>query len=211
MNSYHFRQICYERDDEPVFGRLDFSLQPGRLLVVEGHNGSGKTTLLRVVAGFLDMAEGEVQAGDKILPIQTFHEHLPLAYAGHKPGFKDDLTVLENLRFLVALHEGDAGKMEAVLQRVGLWGWEHNLGRALSAGQRKRLALAALLLHPARLWLMDEPFANLDGQGIALVHELMHEHLRAGGMLMTTSHGTFPLEYAHMDLLRLGQYQGDRA
>ncbi len=209
MNSYHFRQICYERDDESVFGRLNFSLEPGRMLVIEGQNGSGKTTLLRVVAGFLDMAEGFVEVADQTLPIRDFHEYLPLAYAGHKAGFKDDLTVLENLRFLVALHESDPGQIEPTLQRVGLWGWEDNLGRALSAGQRKRLALAAMLLHPARLWLMDEPFANLDGQGIALVNTLMREHLQRDGMLMTTSHGTFPLEYSHMDILRLGESKGD--
>ncbi len=211
MTTCHFRQIRYERDDEPVFGTLEFSLQPGHMLVVEGPNGSGKTTLLRVVAGFLDMAEGHVEVEGRTLPVRDFHETLPLAYAGHKPGFKDDLTVLENLRFLVALHEGDTRRIGAVLQRVGLWGWEDNLGRALSAGQRKRLALAAMLLHPAKLWLMDEPFANLDGQGIALVNALMREHLQQDGMLMTTSHGTFPLEHAHMDILRLDGGKGDRA
>ncbi len=209
MKRYQFRQIRYERDDESVFGTLNFELQSGRLLVVEGHNGSGKTTLLRVVAGFLDMAEGEVDDGKQTLPVSLFHEHLHLAYAGHKPGFKDELTVLENLRFLVALHEGDAGRIETVLRRVGLWGWEYNLGRALSAGQRKRLSLAALLLHPADLWLMDEPFANLDGQGIALVNRIMHEHLQRGGMLMTTSHGTFPLEHDDMQLLRIGRVRGE--
>ncbi len=204
LNGYTFSNIEYFRDDESVFGCLDFSLAPGRMLVVEGANGSGKTTLLRVVAGFLDMAEGTVEHDGQRWPVSRFHEQQPLAYAGHRAGFKDDLTVLENLHFLTALHEGDPSRIPAVVQRVGLWGWEHNLGRALSAGQRKRLALANLLLHPAPVWLMDEPFANLDGQGIALVNALIAEHLQQGGMLMTTSHGTFPLDHPGLERLRLG-------
>lgn len=198
-----FENIGFLRDDEPVFSPVEFDLNPGQLMVIEGRNGSGKTTLLRVLAGFLDMSEGSVNYNKLSFPVNQFHEHFPLAYMGHRPGFKEDLSVAENLLFLTQLHEGRTTDLPEVIKKVGLYGYEDAHARTLSAGQRKRLALAALLLHPSKLWLMDEPFANLDAQGIELVHQVMHEHLVQNGMLITTSHGTFALQHDSMHLLQL--------
>lgn len=176
------------RGDRCLFADLDFALQAGELLLVEGPNGSGKTSLLRAIAGLLPADEGEVRwCGENTRAIrQAFHAEV--AWMGHRAGFKGDLTLLENLRFESGLRRpgGDAG--EAVLERLGLAGLRRIPFRLLSAGQQRRLALARLLLSSAALWLLDEPFTNLDSAGRELVIEVLTAHLAAGGLAAMASH-----------------------
>jgi heme exporter protein A len=111
---------------------------------------------------------------------------------GHLPAQKADLTALENLRFLCGLHGSRPGmSLEDAMATVGLAGYEDTLARQMSAGQRKRLSLARLWLSPAPLWLLDEPYANLDLEGIGLVNRMVQAHLREGGGAMVTTHGAY--------------------
>ncbi len=182
-------RLRFDRNDERVFGPLDFVVHPGEALLATGGNGVGKTTLLRVLAGLLRANDGELLWHDEPcarLPAEG------IAFVGHLAGHKADLGGRDNLRFAVGLHgcRHGASPMSA-LASVGLAGFEDVPAGRLSAGQRKRLALARLLLSPARLWLLDEPYANLDRDGITLVDRLLGRHLGEGGAALITTHGAY--------------------
>ncbi|RAN81882.1 heme ABC exporter ATP-binding protein CcmA [Bacillus sp. SRB_336] len=183
------RALSFHRQDEPVFAPLDFRLHAGELALVEGDNGSGKTTLLRMLAGLLHRSAGELLwRGEALQRDQCAGEIL---FLGHQLGLKADLSPRENLRIALGLHGARDGlSVASVLADIGLRGYEDEPVRRLSAGQKKRAALARLVLLPARLWLLDEPYANLDRTGIALVNALIESHTDAGGAAMVTSHGT---------------------
>ncbi|MDP1696704.1 MAG: heme ABC exporter ATP-binding protein CcmA [Xanthomonadaceae bacterium] len=195
-------QLAFARNDEPVFGPLDFHVAAGEALLVQGGNGSGKTTLLRVLAGLLGASGGEVQVNGKPAEREAIAEHTALL--GHLLGHKGELSADENLRFALGLYGQREGitRSEA-LQQVGLAGFEDTFARSMSAGQKKRLALARLLLLPAPLWLMDEPYANLDLQGIALVNQMIEKHVHAGGAALITSHGAYATPAVRTRLLEL--------
>ena len=180
--------LSFYRQDEPVFGPLQFELHPGQLALVEGDNGSGKTTLLRILAGLLHVDEGELRWRGEPLRRDTCAGEI--VFLGHQLGLKGDLSPRENLRIAAGLHGARDGMDPArALREVGLVGYEDEPVRRLSAGQKKRAALARLLLVPATLWLLDEPYANLDRHGIALVNRLLEQHVAAEGAALVTSHG----------------------
>ena len=183
------RGLGFSRNDEPVFGPLDFRLAPGEALLVLGGNGAGKTTLLRVLAGLLQASAGEVELSGR--PVDRQHLARGSAYLGHLHGHKADLGALENLAFSQAIQGGGGPGIEAALAEVGLAGHEDTPARRLSAGQNKRLALARLRLQGAPLWLLDEPYANLDLDGIALVNRLIQGHVAEGGSVLLTTHGAY--------------------
>ncbi|MGO1720592.1 MAG: heme ABC exporter ATP-binding protein CcmA [Luteimonas sp.] len=184
------RGLRFTRNDNPVFGPLDFAVDGGEALLVRGGNGAGKTTLLRVLAGLLRADAGTVEIDGE--PTRPQLRARAMAYLGHLPGLKADLSVLENLRFLCGLHGLRRGQApEPALAAVGLAGYEDTPVRQLSAGQKKRLSLARLWLSPAPLWLLDEPYANLDLGGIELVNRLVQAHLRDGGAALVTTHGAY--------------------
>ncbi|PJK13345.1 heme ABC transporter ATP-binding protein CcmA [Lysobacteraceae bacterium NML120232] len=184
------RNLGFSRDGEPLFAALDFSVEPGEALLVRGDNGVGKTTLLRILAGLLRADGGE----QKLLGQPASGDNRPqtIAYLGHLPAFKADLSALENLAFLCALH-GKRAERELLqaIDLAGLAGFEDSPARTLSAGQKKRLSLARIWLSPAPLWLLDEPYANLDLDGIALVNRLIVQHLDTGGAALITTHGAY--------------------
>ena len=182
--------LRFDRNEEPIFGPLDLHVSAGEALLVHGGNGSGKTTLLRVLAGLLDASGGEVRLNGAPETREAVARHTALL--GHLLGHKGELSASENLQFAVGLAGQRAGvSIDAALAEVGLSGYEDTPARQLSAGQRKRLALARLRLLPARLWLMDEPYANLDLPGIDLVNRLIEQHLANGGAALITSHGAY--------------------
>jgi heme exporter protein A len=184
------RGLCFSRNDEPVFGPLDFALAGGEALLVLGGNGAGKTTLLRVLAGLLPAGAGTVQMQGRA--VDRHHLARGSAYLGHLHGHKADLGAAENLAFAAALQgAGRRANIQAALAQVGLAGHDDTPARRLSAGQNKRLALARLTLQDAPLWLLDEPYANLDLDGIALVNRLIQGHLAAGGAALLTTHGAY--------------------
>jgi heme exporter protein A len=161
-----------------VFRPVSFSLEAGELLLVTGANGCGKTTLIRVLAGILHPNSGRLENGFD-----------GLAYVGHYLGIKDDLSVLENLRFMRDFHGGSSTDPGQVTRRLGLRRVQEQLARTLSAGQRKRCALGRLLLGNAQLWLLDEPYSNLDDEGVTVVDGLLAEHMAQGGACVVATHG----------------------
>ena len=184
------RDLSFSRDDEALFGPLDFVVEAGEALLVRGDNGVGKTTLLRILAGLLRADEGVLEIAGSRAGRES--RARAIAYLGHLPAFKADLTALENLEFLCALHGRRDGRgLDAAMARVGLAGYEDSPARTLSAGQKKRLSLARMWLSPAPLWLLDEPYANLDLDGIALVNQLIVGHLDDGGATLVTTHGAY--------------------
>ncbi len=197
------RGLRFARNENPVFGPLDFVVDTGEVLLVQGDNGAGKTTLLRVLAGLLRADAGTVE-------IEGAKAHSALrarnmAYLGHLPGLKSDLSALQNLEFLCGLHgRRHRQSSAAAMALVGLGGHEDTAVRHLSAGQKKRLALARLWLSPAPLWLLDEPYANLDLEGINLVNRMVQAHLRSHGAALVTTHGAYAAPPVRTRMLELG-------
>jgi heme exporter protein A len=184
------RSLAYTRNEEPIFGPLDVSLRAGEVVLIEGDNGSGKTTLLKVLSGLLAPTSGDVLLrGEPLTLARLSHQ---VALLGHLLGLKMDLSPLQNLAFAIGLGGIRSGiTTRLALASVGLEGYEDQPLRTLSAGQKKRVALARLLLVPAALWLLDEPYANLDRGGIELVNRLLDHHARRGGAALITSHGAY--------------------
>lgn len=198
------RDLVFAREDEVIFGPLAFTLEPGAALVVEGDNGTGKTTLIRVLAGLLEPTAGELEW--RGMPYDASgREPGSVALLGHHLGLKSDLSPYENLCFRIGLTGFKPGSTPAsALRSVGLEGYEDVPVRALSAGQRKRSALAALLLSGASLWLLDEPFANLDREGRILVDRMLETHCLRGGGAVLTSHGLIHSTLTNCATLVLG-------
>ena len=195
--------LGFSRNEQRVFGPLEFAVDAGEALLVQGGNGAGKTTLLRVLAGLLRQDQGDIriegQAADASLRARA------IAFLGHLPALKADLTALENLQFLCGLHGRRRGQLPGnALGLVGLGGYEDALARQLSAGQKKRLSLARLWLSPAPLWLLDEPYANLDLEGLELVNRMVQAHLRAGGAALLTTHGAYAAPPVRTRMIELG-------
>jgi heme exporter protein A len=183
------RALSFLRQDEEIFAPLDFRVHAGELVLVEGDNGSGKTTLLRMLAGLLHVGAGELFWREQ--PLQRDACIGEILFLGHQLGLKADFSPRENLRVAAGLSGcRDGISIASALADIGLRGYEDEPVRRLSAGQKKRAALARLLLLPATLWLLDEPYANLDRSGIAVVNHLLESHVDAGGAALVTSHGT---------------------
>lgn len=192
------------RGERTLFSGLDVTLRGGELLRIAGANGSGKTSLLRMLCGLLAPNQGSVRwQGEDIRRLrEAFWSQL--IYAGHANAIKDDLTAAENLAISSALHgqETTAGRLRAALERLGVAASEHEPARVLSQGQRRRVALARLALSAqAPLWILDEPFTALDTGAVAIVRELIAEHVARGAAVAYTTH--VELEIAAAVALRI--------
>ena len=176
------------RGGRPVFADLTFTLDPGGLLAVTGPNGAGKSTLLRLIAGLLKPAAGTValEGGDD--DGIGIHAH----YLGHLDALKPALTVRQNLNFWRKLWGG--GDIEAALDAVGLEPLGDLHASVLSAGQKRRVALARLLVAHRPLWLLDEPLTALDAAAEAGLGRLIADHLDRGGMAIAATHRSLPLK-----------------
>ncbi|NOU20576.1 MAG: cytochrome c biogenesis heme-transporting ATPase CcmA [Methyloglobulus sp.] len=189
------------RDDRELFANLGFAVQAGQVLLLEGKNGSGKTSLLRIICGFREPDSGIVSWCGEEIPHSQYYSDM--AYVGHLDGIKKELTVQENLRLSLALGQSGKLSIQQALEKVQLSGYEDTLIQALSAGQKRRLSLARLLITHNVLWILDEPFTSLDKQGIALIESLMAEHCAKGGMIVMTSHHDINLESVDVQSIRL--------
>jgi heme exporter protein A len=178
-------ELCLYRGERCLFQDLGFALEPGEMLLVEGANGSGKTSLLRAIAGLLPLDAGAVYWRGRAALQNRQALCAEMAWLSHRLGLKYDLTLVENLRFDAGLRGNAADDGAEVLARLGL---ERLPLRTLSAGQQRRVALARLQLATARLWLMDEPFTNLDTAGQALVRDLVERKLKQGGLCVVATH-----------------------
>jgi heme exporter protein A len=176
------------RGDRCLFEGVEFALEEGQLLLLEGHNGSGKTSLLKALLGMLEFETGTVYWDGS--PVREVRQEYfaALAWMPHRPGFKGDLTIIENLEYEKSLRPAAAVDCDACLERLSLDRLRKLPFRALSAGQQRRVALARMLMSAATLWIMDEPFTNLDRQGRALVESVVSDHLGRGGMCVMAAH-----------------------
>jgi heme exporter protein A len=183
------------RGERHVLRGVSLQLRPGEMLHVRGPNGTGKTTLLRVASGLLRPEQGEVTWLGKSIGTVRADYQAALAYAAHEPALKGDLTALENLRFSVGLKRRvTAAELRASLERTGVAACAELPARVLSAGQRRRVTMARVLAMQAPLWLLDEPFTNLDAAGSGLVTALLQEHVRGGGLALIVAHQELTLD-----------------
>ena len=177
------------RGDHHVLRGVGFQVSGGECLQLTGANGAGKTTLLRTACGLAYPEGGEITwCGQNIRQdLQAFHAQL--AYLGHEPPLKAELTARENLEYWVGVRRLLTDEeLDHALQRVGAEQWADRPVRTLSAGQKRRAALAGLTLMRVPLWLLDEPTTNLDAEGQKLVGALIAEHLQAGGLALAAVH-----------------------
>jgi len=190
------------RGGREVFEGVEFAVASGEALVVTGRNGAGKTTLLRLIAGLLEPARGRLELTGGV-PDATLAEQAH--YLGHRDALKPALSVGENLKFWHAFLGGDdasAASVASALATVGLDALAGLPAAYLSAGQRRRLAIARLVAAPRPIWLLDEPTAALDTASQGRLAELMRSHLAGGGLIIAATHGPLGLDGARE--LRLG-------
>ena len=192
--------LACSRGDHRLFSRLNFHLDLGQIMQVQGANGSGKTSLLRTLCGFMTPDEGDIAwRGESIRELDEDY-YAEILYLGHLNAIKDELSGLENLRISAGLAGIELEEKEALsaLRRMGLRGRELLPTKVLSQGQRRRVALARLLVSDAKLWILDEPLTALDVGAVALIQELIAEHLAEQGMVIFTTHQ--PLYVAGMEM-----------
>ena len=184
---------------------VSFAATSGQCVLLTGKNGAGKTTLLRAIAGLLDPEAGEVSWRGKPARGERDEFHAELAYLGHEPPLKGDLTGRENLRYSVGIRRTvTPAEIHAALERTGAQPFADRAVRTLSAGQRRRVALAGVLLTGAMLWLLDEPATNLDTEGKRLVANLIEEQLSRGGIVVAAVHQDLDLSNDGLVTLELG-------
>ncbi|ADE12027.1 cytochrome c biogenesis heme-transporting ATPase CcmA [Sideroxydans lithotrophicus] len=188
--------LACSRGDHRLFSGLSFTLQAGEIMQVQGANGSGKTSLLRTLCGFIQPEEGEILwCGKRVRELGEDY-YAELLYIGHLNAIKDELNALENLQMSAGLAGYTVSEQQAAaaLRRMGLQRREHLPVKVLSQGQRRRVALARLLIGDAHLWILDEPLTALDVGAVGLMQELIGEHLSKGGMAIFTTHQPLHVE-----------------
>ncbi len=197
--------VACVRGDRELFRNIHFSLESGSLLQVRGANGSGKTSLLRMLCGLSIPAAGEIHWNGISIRTASEEYFANVTYIGHLGGIKDDLTVIENLRISSALagFEITMDETYQALKKIGLGGREYLPVKVLSQGQRRRVALARLLVCKTKLWILDEPFVALDVAAVQLMREILELHLQHEGMVVMTTHQEIDIHATSITQLEL--------
>lgn len=191
------------RSGRLIFQGVSFRLDDGEGLVLTGPNGSGKTSLMRIVAGFLSATHGEVRL-EGLQEDATLQENCH--YVGHHNGVKPSFSVAENLRFYASFLGG--GDIAEALDYFGLTAIQHIPAGYLSAGQKRRLGLARLMVAPRSLWLLDEPSVSLDKRSTSLLADIMKKHLADGGIMVAATHLPLGVDFAKtLDMSQEGLHQ----
>lgn len=216
------RAITMWRGDRLLLSDLDVVVHGGRVLHVRGANGFGKTTLLRILSGLLPAERGSMAFGGEPFPSARTRAAAVVGYLGHIDGLKLDLSAIENLRFATTISGasasptrepvrgptqdlGIASELDSAMTLVALQAQRDVPTRHLSAGQRRRLAIARLITGRHRLWVLDEPFTTLDNDGVTLLCEQMRKALEREVGIVITSHQRIPLPEDQVDFLDLGE------
>ena len=184
------QDISCQRGNYLLFKPVSFSLDFGQSLLISGANGIGKTTVLESIAGVRGLQHGTLNFKDQDLSKFKDDWFENSLYIGHKTGNKKELNCLENLRSFLQIQgiEVLEPQAEQALEQVGLAGYEYQMAGSLSAGQKKRLALARLLLVDFSIWILDEPFVNLDVTGCDWLLGVLDNHIKNNGILLITAH-----------------------
>ena len=184
---------------------LNFTATASELIELRGPNGSGKTSLLRILCGLSSPAAGEVRWNGKNIRSLGEEYFGAVAYLAHQNAVKDELSAIENLRISTGVAGNALTKTQAqeVLERIGLKDRQHLPARVLSAGQRRRLALARLLTSKATLWILDEVLTSLDDAAVRLSREFMSDHIKNGGMAVVATHQDLNLSVERMQRIQL--------
>lgn len=200
--------LCAVRDDRVLFEKLHFTLQAGDIMQVVGANGAGKTTLLNGLMGLTVFESGRICWQHEDIEHHPTAFKQQVAFVGHLLGLKPLLSAIENLQFLATLHQKNITltTINAALKKVGLYGYEDVPIAKLSAGQKRRVALARLFIQQARLWVLDEPFTAIDLAGVKALEQWLIEHAQQGGMVLLTTHHVFEPEFP-LKRLDLAQYR----
>ena len=177
------------RGDRHVLKNVSTRVSSGELLLISGANGAGKTTLLRIISGLSRPEQGSVRWSGIDISRQRPEYQSVMTFSAHEPALKSDLTALENLHFSIALRrQTNAMELRRCLEQTDVSSCADLPARALSAGQRRRVAMARVLATQTSLWLLDEPYANLDAAGHELVSRLLGAHVRQGGTAIVVAH-----------------------
>ncbi len=197
--------LACSRGDHRLFSGLSFSLYPGQIMQIQGANGSGKTSLLRTLCGFITPDEGKIAwCGEDVRTLAEDY-YAQMMYLGHLNAIKDELSALENLMISAGMSGVQLSESDAILalRRMGLKGRERLPTKVLSQGQRRRVSLARLLVSDAKLWILDEPLAALDVGAVAMIGDLIGEHLAQQGMVIFTTHQPLTVDGIEMRSLML--------
>ena len=196
--------LALSRQERLLFEGLSFTAGEGTFMVVEGANGAGKTSLLRVLAGLSLPDAGDVRWRGRDIRKHHSAYTRDLAYIGHAPGIKLDLTPEENLQLAIRMGIPGRNTPGDALEAFGLTSHTDTLCRQLSAGQRRRVALARLRVCRSRLWILDEPYTALDRAAVDAVDHLIQSHLTDGGIAVITSHQRVGLDPHGLQRIHLG-------
>lgn len=189
MNSlYSATNIAYIRDQRQLFAGISFALQAGDVLQIEGQNGAGKSSLLRILTGLATPDVGDVHWNGKSIHEDADDFLNSLHYIGHANGIKLGLTVNENLTLMGMRADASSNDIDGILLKLQLSNYKHTIAKHLSAGQRRRIALAKLLLFPKQLWILDEPLTSLDVDTQIFFLNALDRHAKAGGIVIASSH-----------------------
>jgi heme exporter protein A len=206
LDALDVERLAARRGYVQLFAGIGFSVASGEALSITGPNGSGKTTLLRILAGLSVPADGEIRWRQRA--VRAFDPRIreAVAFNGHLPALKDELTAEENLALAVALDDRALAReaIAAALDTVSLARQRGLPVRVLSQGQRRRIGLARLHLVDRPLWILDEPLTALDADGIGVLGALLDRHLGGGGLCVASSHQPLPIAAQRTRSLRLG-------
>lgn len=197
--------LALVRGDRMLFEKLNFVLENGTVLYLQGANGTGKTTLLRSICGFSKPYFGNISWGGENINDLAEDYSKNVLYIGHLPGIKEDLNAFENLQFSLALTGTKVAENQVaeVFNSLGLAKGTHLPARMLSQGQKRRVVMARLWLQQLPLWILDEPFTALDGAATDMLKQKIEKFANAGGMVVMTSHQDFTLNVPHFMQIKL--------
>lgn len=200
----HVNNLGCIRQQHPVFANISFTLNSGDALFIQGDNGCGKSSLLRLLTGLSTPAAGDISWADKDIQQYRADYYNDLHYVGHTNGIKLGLTVAENIELMRILAAENIADTDNVLTILQLSAHKNTQARYLSAGQKRRLALAKLFLFPKKLWVLDEPLTALDVKTQEIFLDALELHLEKGGISVISTHHSITFKYRSAQTLRLG-------